>query len=293
MAKKGGIDMKPFAAIDLTHNKKNETCNGEEFCCAKPSDSLMRTYTEASEQVAGILTRSVLPTPLKILEWICMFVGLTTFIGILRGLGDAESLEVAYNNAAAIFWICGISLVGWFILWVVGQRRQKAVLENEDNEQTVSRMNGLYDAILAELSVPSNAREVDILTFQYKDKNGKLKHVMKGNSVYNYMNLMYRIYGDEENLYLVNADGKYAFPKTSLKAIHTKKERVILASWNKDTPHNEGFYKQFKLQENQYGGIITKPYHILELEKDGETWGIYFPCYELPTFEVLTGLKAE
>ena len=30
----------------------------------------------------------------------------------------------------------------------------------------------------------------------------------------------------------------------------------------------------------------------LELEHEGETWGIYFPCYELPVFEELTGLKA-
>lgn len=285
--------MKPFAAVDLTHDKKNEAFNGEEFCCAKPSEGLDCAFAEASEQVSGILKRAALPTPLKILEWICMFLGLTTFIGLLRGLGGVESVDAAYRNAGPIFWICGISLVGWFILWLVGRKREKTVLENEDNELALSRMSGLCDAIFAELSVPSNAREVDILSFQYKEKNGKLKQVLKGNSAFNYINLVYRVYGDEENLYLVNADGKYAFPKTSLKAIRTKKERVILSSWNKDTPHDEGYYKQFKLQENQYGGVITKPYHILELEKDGQLWGIYFPCYDLATFEVLTGLKAE
>ena len=29
---------------------------------------------------------------------------------------------------------------------------------------------------------------------------------------------------------------------------------------------------------------------IVELEKDGEIWGIYFPCYELDTFRQATGL---
>ena len=285
--------MKPFAAVDLTHDKKNEAFNGEEFCCAKPSESLSHAFHEASEQVTGILKRAALPTALKVLEWICMFLGLTTFIGILRGLGDVESLATAYRNAGPIIWICGLSLVGWFILWLVGRKREKAVLEDEGNEQAVSRMNGLVDAIFAELSVPSNAREVDILSFRYKEKNGKLKHILKGNSVFNYLTLVYRVFADEENLYLVDADGKYAFHKASLKAIRTKKERVILSSWNKDVPLDEGYYKQFKLQENQYGGVITKPYHILELEKDGEIWGIYFPCYDLATFEVLTGLKAE
>ena len=36
-----------------------------------------------------------------------------------------------------------------------------------------------------------------------------------------------------------------------------------------------------------------KAYHILELEHGGENYGIYFPCWELPVFERLTGLNAE
>jgi hypothetical protein len=41
------------------------------------------------------------------------------------------------------------------------------------------------------------------------------------------------------------------------------------------------------------GFVFCKEYHVLELEQNGEEWGIWFPPYELPAMEALTGLKAE
>ena len=38
---------------------------------------------------------------------------------------------------------------------------------------------------------------------------------------------------------------------------------------------------------------IVIPYYILEVVHNTETYGIYIPCYELPVFEELTGLRAE
>lgn len=284
--------MKPFAAIDLTTDKKNETANGSVFCIQKTSEALTRSFEASSQQVDKTMEKAKLPLPLRILQWICTFVGFVSLIGLLKGLGGVDSLEVAYRNAGWIFWLCGGSLLAAGLLKLLGRRQEKTVLENEDSEQLLARMEGLCKAVYNELGVPENARETDIFSFYYKDKDGKIRHVSKV-APFNYLNLVHHVYGDEENLYLANLDGKYAFPKASLKAIRTVKEHIVAATWQKDVPYNEGFYKQFQLREDDYGCIHMKRYHILELEKDGETWGIWFPCYELPTFEILTGLKAE
>lgn len=37
--------------------------------------------------------------------------------------------------------------------------------------------------------------------------------------------------------------------------------------------------------------MVVSFYYILELEYGQETWGLWFPCYELSAFEALTGLK--
>ena len=62
---------------------------------------------------------------------------------------------------------------------------------------------------------------------------------------------------------------------------------------NKDVAFNDGEYKQYNMTANQFGQVFSKPYHVLEFEAGEEEWGIYFPCYELPTFKKLTGLDAE
>ena len=80
---------------------------------------------------------------------------------------------------------------------------------------------------------------------------------------------------------------------SSLQAIHTIRKNIRIPSWNKDEAHNKGEYKKYKLNADDYGCIHVKPYHILEFLHNGESWGIYFPSYELSTFEVLTDLKAE
>lgn len=64
-------------------------------------------------------------------------------------------------------------------------------------------------------------------------------------------------------------------------------------NWNKDDSFKADTYKRFKIETTKYGKIYVKPYYILELEYMDETWGIYFPNYELPAFECITGLKAE
>ena len=77
------------------------------------------------------------------------------------------------------------------------------------------------------------------------------------------------------------------------RSIKTVKEKITLDSWNKEEAHDEGRYEQYKIKISDVENVTIKSYHILELEHLGELYGIYFPCYELDTFERITGLIAE
>ena len=92
---------------------------------------------------------------------------------------------------------------------------------------------------------------------------------------------------------MANLDGKYAFDFNSLKAIKTVKKSIYIDEWTKETAYNKGIYKKYKLKTTDEENVICKYYHILEFENNGELWGIYFPYYELPIMEEITGLIAE
>ena len=287
--------MKPFLGIDLTTDKKNEQFNGEELVVSRPDPSLTQSFESSSETAEKAIEKSKLPLPIRIGRWICGAIGVLVVCGILGALGgeDSVSLEKAYQNAPWLFWLDGACLVAWAILTLIGRRKEKTVLESEESEHAFHTFDKTCKAILADLSVPEDAKEIDVLSFFYKEKGDEIKVETKGLQLAPYMNPIFHAFADAENLYLANLEGKYAIPLSSLKGIRSKKKTILILGWNKDEPFNEGAYKQYKLSTNDAGCLICKGYHILEFEKDSRAWGIYFPCYELPVIEELTGLKAE
>ena len=287
--------MKPFLGIDLTTNQKNEQINGEEFVVAKPNLSLTRSLEFTSENVDETIEKSKLPLPIRIGHWICGAVGALVAIGIIKALGgeDGVTLSEAYQNASWLFWLGGACLVVWVLLKLISMRKEKNVLETEESSQVFNNLDKTCEAILADLKVPQDSREIDILSFFYKVKNDNIKVCEKGLQIAPYINPVFYIFTDSENLYLANLEEKYAVPLSQIKAIKSIKKTIRIMEWNKDEEFNKGIYKQYKLIEDNYGCIICKGYHILEFEHENELWGIYIPCYELPVIEELTGLKAD
>lgn len=282
--------MKPFLGIDITENKKNDIFNGEEFVVEKPSEYMSEVLEDSTEEAVELIDKTELPLALRIIEWICGIVGMVLLFGI-EVVIDEEVLTFSevYNNAAILFWAAGVCILVWLVLLFLGHRKQKRVLNSEESENIFDKMDDVAENIFNELGVPENAPEVDILAFNYKMKNG-IALPCKAE----FENLSYRVFTDSDNLYLADLECKYSFSLNSLRGISTVNKRITISNWNKETDYNKGEYKQYKMSADKYECFVyLKPYHILELVHNGEEWGIYFPCYELPLIESLTGLTAD
>ncbi len=286
--------MKPFLGVELTTDKKNEQINGDKFLVAKPSHMLAQSFERSSENAEETIEKSKLPLPVRIVQWVCGAGGALVAVSILRGLlrSDDISVQQAYQNAPGLFWFSGIALLVWVVLKVISVRKAKSVLGTDESTQTFENLESTCDAIFTELSVPRDSKDVDVFSFFYKVKDGEIKITQKGMQMVHCVNGVYKAFADSENLYLANIEGKYAFPLSSVKAIRTVKKHIIMPEWNKEERFNKGVYKQYKLTTDDYDHIHSKYYHIIEVDCNGELWGVYIPCYELPVFEELTGLKA-
>lgn len=285
--------MKPFLGIDLTDDKKNEQHNGLEFCVQKPSAALTQSLERSSENAEQTVKKSKLPLPLRICQYVCGLLGVMVPVAIIRALGEGLTLAQVYGNASELIWIAGGCLLVWGVLKIIATKKEKAVLETEESDRVITNLEGVCNAIYSELAVPSDAKEADILYFYYKIKKDKMKICEKGLQPAPYLNPIFKVYADADNLYIANLETKWAFPRASLKAIRRIKKHIRIAQWNKEAPCDKGVYKQYKLITDQYHCVHCKEYCILEVEDQGRIWGIYIPCYELSTFEALTGLKAK
>lgn len=281
--------MKPFLGVDITEDKDNESFNGEEFNIQKPSDAYRESFEKAAENQLELDKKAKLPLPLRIIQGVTGFAGLIILAGIFKS--DLELTE-AYNNAPVFFWICGASLAVWFVLYMLSKKKAKATYSSEEGNLTSSRLDKAMETIFAELGVPETAVQTDILSFTYKLKDGEIEPKAPPLGTTPFNNLIYRAYIQNDCLCLTNLDGRNEIPLEEIKEIRTVKKKIMLPEWNKETPYNKGEYKQYKLAADKGGLIHVKPYHILVFEHNGTEWGIYFPCYELPTFEKITGVKA-
>ena len=282
--------MKPFLGIDITTNRKNEQLNGNEFLILKPSEILSQTLDKTTEQKEAIIKNSKLPFLLRIIKSICLFLAFICVSGLLRA---RVSLAEAYHNAPWIFWLLPICVILFILLTICEKVKSRQVLDTDENQHALATHDRVMKDIFAELAVPDNAKDVDVLSCYYTERNGKIKAIEKGLQLHQFANLIFKVYRDNENLYLVNCDGKYAFPLSSLSSIRMVKKHTVIKEWHKEEPYDKGIYKQYKLSIDKFGCLNCNSYYILEVVHNAETYGIYIPCYELPVFEELTGLRAE
>jgi hypothetical protein len=280
--------MKPFLGIDLTLNKNNQLPNGREFLSAVPSPALEQALRKSAGKAEATTEKAKLPKSLRMVQFFCGVLSLLLLSGMLKA--DVTFAQ-GYQNAPWLYWTAGFSAAIWATLKVMGIKKSKSVLGTEENSQVFASFESIADSIYTELGVPADARDVDILFFFYRIKDGELRLVERAIAT-QYFNPIFRASADDENLYLTSLDGKYAFPLADITGIRTVKKHIRIAAWNKEEKYDRGIYKPFKITADNYGCIHCKSYHILEINRDGETWGIYIPCYELPVFEELTGLKA-
>lgn len=108
-----------------------------------------------------------------------------------------------------------------------------------------------------------------------------------------YFNLEFMAYVKDGYLHLANLEDVHSFRLDEIKSIRIIKKHTTIMSWNKELGPNEEPYKSYKLTVDQYGIVHMKSYNIMEIEHEGQLYGLYFPVYERDSFERLTGLVAE
>lgn len=284
--------MKPFIGIDITENKKNEKFNGEEFIVKTVSQLQMQTFENAQEDAFDLVEESKISLPLRIIQGVCGVAGVLCLSGIMRAWSDI-TLSQCYQNAPWLFWVCGTCLVTWAILIILRVKKQKETLNTDTGENVVRKLESVSKSIYSDLDVPETAETVDILAFTYKMKDGEPKAKEAGLNPTPYINVEFKAFIENDKLILADLENKYAFPLSSLKAIHKVNKNISVPGWNKDENPKKGKYKEYKLRVDDYGCVHFKPYYILEVLHNGESWGIHFPSYELPAFTELTGLTPQ
>lgn len=284
--------MKPLWGIDITTDKQNETMNGEEWIVQTVSSDRSETLEKQQNTAEDLIESSKLPARVRLLGWVSGIVAALLGVSILSGIMEI-GLAQTYENASFFFWGFAIFCPCWAIITFLSRKKSKEVLESDHAEQLISSIDSHIQDIYTELGVPSDAVDMDVLLFRYKMKDGVPVAKAMALSTCQYANLEVKVFVQENALCFADLENLCAIPLSNLRSIQTVHKKISVPEWNKEEDFSEGIYKQYKMTEDKMGCIFFKPYHVLEFEGHGDTWGLYFPCYELPIMEKLTGLSAQ
>ena len=280
--------MKPVFGTDLTNNKANEDYNADPFVIATPDEATLREFEKLGEQAEETVKKSGLPLPLTIAKYVLGGIS-AIVLGSTLSAGAEVGFAQAWENAAWLICIGIACLPAFLALWIYGRLRERKVMEQDDTQALSRSMDQYAELLRQQLNVPDNAKHVELLFFDYKEKDGEIRPVSDTPLI----NLELEAFRTEEHLCFSDLHQTFGFPLSSLTRISTVRKRTSLISWDKEESIKSPQYKPYHLTTNDMGFVFCKEYHVLELEQNGEKWGIWFPPYELPTMEALTGLKAE
>lgn len=222
--------MKPFLGIDATVNKQNIEFDGSELLVSAPSGTASDTLETTMDAQSEMTETAKLPKPARVVQFVCGIAGALIAAGIFKAMSseNAPGFRQLYTNVPWLVWLGGICIALWAVLTVLGYKKMKTVADSEENQYVQSKTEATANQIYAELSVPQDAPTVDVLSFRYKMKKGELKVCALGLEGAPYTSFEFRIFADGQNLYLANLDGKYRFPLSSLRKIHTVRKRTRL-----------------------------------------------------------------
>ena len=283
--------MKPLFSIDITENKKNQQVNGSELITARITDECSENLSASQAAYSSLNNKGKLSVWLEIVK---LLAGCFGFMVVLILLPTAITIGfgAAFMSAPVMSVIGILSLIGWGVLFVLSKVR-KIQYEKTHNEEAIIRsLNEAMRAAYAMLGVPDSAENVDVLMFRYKTKDGEPIPVDTVYQTTRYINLDMKVFVKDGKLCLSDLSNLYSFGIDEIEGIKTVKKRIFFPTWNKDVAHNELMYKPYRitLKDKVYS---TRPYYVLTVKHGDETYGLYFPPYELSVFERLAETTAK
>lgn len=280
-------EIKPIFCIDVTADKKNDVVNGAEFVARTVTAGQKDEYEETRVQLEKTINKSQLPLWLRIAKLIMGGFSIIVFAACIK-----PGFETAWRNASYLIISAIVCAALWVILHVYSKSKEKKVLTEEDVIGQLEKIDENTNSILEELNVPAYAEDVDVLVFKYKMKNGEMRPFTHAMQTTPYICINLKIFATEDELCISDVENVYYFKKTDIKSIITVDKRIGISTWNKEEEPRKGRFAPYKMTVSNTGDVYFKPYYILEIEIENQSYGLYFPCYELGVIERFTGLMA-
>lgn len=280
--------MKPIFCTDITVNRNNTEINGSEFIKKSISEEKRAEMDSRARELQDIINKAKAP------GWMVTARSISGFSALIMAMNLIQvALEKGFSALFAADQIMGTMIcLGAAAAWMYLDRDGKARVRKLENDPQLKRKNDEIEIeiamIMHEMGVPTNAKSLDVLVFNYKTKDGEIAPVSSAMLPSTMMNIECKAYADEDAVYIADGDSVYAFQKSEIKSLRKMDGKVNVYGWNKSDAPSDPKYAAYGVSFNKLGMVTTFSY-VVEIERDGETFGLYLPGYEADVLSDIFG----
>ena len=284
--------MKPIFCTDITVDKHNTVINGSEFITNSISEEKRAEMDARADELQNLINQAKTPGWMVTLRSIAGFGSLIMAMNLFQVV-----MEKGFSALFAADQIMGTSIcLGAVALWFYLDRQGKMKVKRMENNPELKAKNNALEVEIAlmmhEMGVPASAKPMDVLVFNYKTKDGKVEPVSPAMLPQIYMNFECKAFDGGDSVSIADSENVYTFKKSDIKMLRVVDAKSTVYSWNKQDEPTSSKYAAYGLSLNKMGMATTSSYYIVEIEKDGETFGLYVPSYEAEILREVFGFDS-
>lgn len=263
-------------------------CDGERFVTERVDPAFKSEIDSSKKRIEEV--KKSLRMSMKTIV-IMSLLSLAFPFGFLRiaTLYATMTLSEAFAKEPLVFVAClfGLVIDIVFMLKLFGSSKKQK--NSPELKEANARFASLDKNSEIMLGVPQEYEKVDVLSFEYVEKDGKVK--MKNGTNYFTNNAM-KLFRKDDMLCLADTEKVCSFPISDVKKYVLKKKKAIMDHWNKETRYNEGRYIKYRISTNDSGSLNCKFCAMQCADTFGE-YELFFPVYELEAFKAIADAPTE
>ena len=284
--------MKPIFCTDITVNKNNTEINGTNFITESISDEKREEMDARANELQSLINQAKTPGWMVTLRSVAGFASLIMAMNLFQVV-----MEKGFSALFAPDQITGTLIcLGAVAVWFYMDHQGKARVKKMESDPLLKKKNDELEIEIAmmmhEMGVPANAKPMDVLVFNYKDKDGEVTPISPMMMPSTFMNFECKAYVKDDEIRLADSDSVYSFKKSEIKMLRKVDSKITVYSWNKQEDPTDPKYSEYGVFTNKMGMASVASYYVVEIERDGVTFGLYVPGYEAEILKDVFGFDS-
>ena len=154
-------------------------------------------------------------------------------------------------------------------------------LRKKSTDAECDKIDRFYERCARALHVPEKAPRVDIFAYLYEEKEGARKNYYASGA---YLAEFSHVFEENGNLCLYSATRVYAVPIASVEEFVRVDETIRFASWDKETPPNEGKYAPYNIVSCGNDEYAMNDYYRIRFTHEGTPYELLIAAYDIEPF---------